>query len=65
MPSPWPLSCWGKPMFLCETCFKERWPEGFFWAMSHGPCEGCRKTRACADVPPGGEPAITTEEGKK
>lgn len=37
-------------MFFCETCRVEKnWPDSI--AKSHGPCELCRKTADCNDVP--------------
>lgn len=37
-------------MFYCGECAKENnWPDG--WAKSHGPCEICKRTRLCSDVP--------------
>lgn len=37
-------------MFMCETCFKDRYPQGWFRPTSHGSCECCRKTSDCMDV---------------
>ena len=37
-------------MFFCEKCrLKNKWPEGF--SKSVGPCELCRKSALCHDVP--------------
>lgn len=37
-------------MFFCEACkIKNNWP-GII-PMSYGPCEMCRKTGPCYDVP--------------
>jgi hypothetical protein len=37
-------------MFYCDPCGKKRdWPLSL--AQSHGPCEMCRKTTLCNDVP--------------
>lgn len=41
-------------MFYCDECrVKHRLPEspGFLFMASMGPCEYCKKTRACHDVP--------------
>lgn len=37
-------------MFYCDECAKlYGWPIGF--CRSLGPCECCKKTRTCSDVP--------------
>ena len=38
-------------MFYCQKCAeKNKWPD---WSLhrSHGPCEICKKTADCFDVP--------------
>jgi DNA replicative helicase MCM subunit Mcm2 (Cdc46/Mcm family) len=39
-----------KIMFYCEECRKKKeWPESCM--KSYGPCEMCKETRECYDVP--------------
>jgi hypothetical protein len=39
-------------MFFCEECRIERgWPGSILGPRSYGPCEVCRKTGPCHDVP--------------
>ncbi len=39
-------------MFYCEKCAKENgWPFEFWFPMSYGPCEICKTTTSCVDVP--------------
>lgn len=46
-------------MFYCEACAKKyNWPAEFWMHRSYGPCEMCKKTAACFDVPSSALPTV-------
>jgi len=38
-------------MFICAPCLIRHYKNALSISQSYGPCESCRKSRVCSDIP--------------